>query len=324
MKATALEPLRYQGSAGVHMGLGILLEYKYVIVRPGKEDIWEPGLNRTAKFDGADTIFLETVRPVFLNTDSTTRANSVKFIVDMRPAYRKLDARGMLLDVWQRDTVRNIATVHIIGSQPTFNGWQWNDVDDKWRLYDDGTHDDFKANDSIFTLTVNFPANTQKGAEYKYSINKQDNEAGFAKNHILDIDESQTNQTIKSLFGDQDTLYARYGGLVFVQSVPGRSGVHSYRLEQNYPNPFNPVTEIRWEMVSSGRVVLRIYDVLGRTIVTLVDEYRTAGTYSMEFDGSRCASGTYFYRLDILPMRSSQESGHLKSFAQTKRMVILK
>ena len=68
-------------------------------------------------------------------------------------------------------------------------------------------------------------------------------------------------------------------------------------LDQNYPNPFNPTTSIGFNVRSSGFVSLRVYDVLGREVATLVDGYESAGAHWVQFNGSRFASGVYFYRL---------------------------
>ncbi len=86
-----------------------------------------------------------------------------------------------------------------------------------------------------------------------------------------------------------------------------------YRLAQNYPNPFNPVTKINFDLPEVGRVKLIIYDMLGKEITRLVnDELKTAGRYTMEFNGVNLASGVYFYRLEA------------NKFVQTKRMVLIK
>jgi hypothetical protein len=69
-------------------------------------------------------------------------------------------------------------------------------------------------------------------------------------------------------------------------------------LEQNFPNPFNPSTVIRYSIVNGSTVRLTIFDVLGRNIATLVDEYQTSGTYAVRFDGSALNSGVYYYRLE--------------------------
>lgn len=70
-----------------------------------------------------------------------------------------------------------------------------------------------------------------------------------------------------------------------------------FGLEQNYPNPFNPRTSIGYQLASAGKVSLRVYDVLGREVATLVNEAQGAGRHAVEFDGSRLPSGVYFYRM---------------------------
>jgi len=71
----------------------------------------------------------------------------------------------------------------------------------------------------------------------------------------------------------------------------------SFELYQNYPNPFNPSTVISYQIPAAGHVVLKVYDILGRDVATLVNEEKTAGNYKVTFNGSRFASGMYFYQL---------------------------
>jgi 5'-nucleotidase len=85
-----------------------------------------------------------------------------------------------------------------------------------------------------------------------------------------------------------------------------------FRLEQNYPNPFNPSTKISYQLTVSSDVVLKVYDVLGNEVATLVDEYKPAGIYEIEFNASALTSGVYFYQLNA------------GDFVQTKKMILLK
>ena len=71
----------------------------------------------------------------------------------------------------------------------------------------------------------------------------------------------------------------------------------SYELDQNYPNPFNPVTTIRFSLPETKDMVLRVYDMLGNEVATLVNGRKSAGSHTVVFDGSLLPSGVYYYRL---------------------------
>ena len=90
----------------------------------------------------------------------------------------------------------------------------------------------------------------------------------------------------------------------------------TYSLSQNYPNPFNPVTKINYELPKDGKVKLVIYDILGRQMKSLVNnEFKQAGRYTVEFNGTQFASGVYFYRIQV-------EDG--KGYTAVKKMVLVK
>jgi len=96
-----------------------------------------------------------------------------------------------------------------------------------------------------------------------------------------------------------------------------------FSLAQNYPNPFNPTTKIKYSIPSTGTsslstsggmklVQLKVYDILGNEVATLVNEEKPAGEYEVEFNASKLPSGIYFYRL---------KAGN---FIQTKKMILIK
>jgi hypothetical protein len=71
----------------------------------------------------------------------------------------------------------------------------------------------------------------------------------------------------------------------------------SFNLAQNYPNPFNPVTTINFTLPKAGKVSLKIYNMLGQEVATLIDGHRTAGLYNVKWNAENFASGMYIYRL---------------------------
>ncbi|MEO8399818.1 MAG: hypothetical protein ABI550_08410, partial [Ignavibacteriaceae bacterium] len=111
-------------------------------------------------------------------------------------------------------------------------------------------------------------------------------------------------------------------------SVPNK-----FALEQNYPNPFNPSTKIRYSIPTSpsssplvkgvnevGFVTLKVYDIIGNEVATLVNKKQAAGTYDVEFKAKGLSSGVYFYRLEV----KNPESGFGQAFISTKKMLIIK
>ena len=80
-------------------------------------------------------------------------------------------------------------------------------------------------------------------------------------------------------------------------SYKGSLAVTEYVLEQNYPNPFNPITIIKFQLPKEGVVTLKVYDILGREVKTLVDEFKESGKYEVTFDATELASGVYIYKI---------------------------
>lgn len=116
------------------------------------------------------------------------------------------------------------------------------------------------------------------------------------------------------ILGEYDGNFTFYKNLFAVSSAENDDHIviNDFHLFQNFPNPFNPVTIIRYQIPDAGFVTLKVYDVLGNEVVTLVDEYTASGKYEVEFDGSELTSGVYFYQVNY------------KSYLNTGKMILLK
>lgn len=85
-----------------------------------------------------------------------------------------------------------------------------------------------------------------------------------------------------------------------------------FYLSQNYPNPFNPITRIQYQVSSGGNVLLKVYDILGNEVATLVNEYKPSGSYEVEFGARNQSSGVFFYQIKT------------KDFVSVKKMIFMK
>jgi hypothetical protein len=114
-------------------------------------------------------------------------------------------------------------------------------------------------------------------------------------------------------------LVATYGGSVFgfnytPTDIKQETTIipNKFILYNNYPNPFNPTTNISYSLPQTSFVTLKVFDLTGREVSTLVNEQKSAGKYEVEFNGGNLSSGIYFYRIS---------SGN---FSQTKKLVLIK
>ena len=98
-----------------------------------------------------------------------------------------------------------------------------------------------------------------------------------------------------------------------------------FALSRNYPNPFNPSTKINFQVPKVTKVIIKIYDILGREIRILIDERKSTGTYQVTWDGrddsgQQVASGLYIYRMEAGDLSSGSE----QSFVANRKMLLLK
>jgi hypothetical protein len=123
--------------------------------------------------------------------------------------------------------------------------------------------------------------------------------------------------SIEEIFNVKRTIQKIYNNNYQIDSTTSIEDKHlsvpsNYLLYQNYPNPFNPITKIKYSIPLSDNVQIKVYDILGREIKTLLNEYKQAGTYEIEFDASNFISGVYFY---------SMQAGN---YTATKKLILIK
>jgi hypothetical protein len=125
-----------------------------------------------------------------------------------------------------------------------------------------------------------FEDHNSKLSSYYYRLKQIDNDGSFAYSNIVKVN---------------------------IDQLP-----NNFALNQNYPNPFNPSTKISWQSPVSGRQTLKVYDILGNEVAVLVDEFREAGNYEIDFNASLLTSGVYVYKITA------------GEFSDTKKMLLTK
>jgi hypothetical protein len=119
---------------------------------------------------------------------------------------------------------------------------------------------------------------------------------------------AECDYSISNRFSDSETL--NKGGYKHV-TYKGNLPVKDYALEQNFPNPFNPTTTIKYQIPKQGNVTIKVYDILGSEVATLINDQQNEGRYEVKFDAGSLASGVYLYRLSV------------NDFESVKKMVLL-
>ena len=145
------------------------------------------------------------------------------------------------------------------------------------------------SNSTDTTIRV---SNTSNGQIFSWNFSKQPTSVTFDPNSNILL-----KTATLSLVSDVEEI-----------SAP----VHSYQMEQNYPNPFNPTTRITYTLGAGEDVLIRVYDVMGHELRTLVKEHQPEGVHEIQFSGEDLPSGAYYYQI------------RAGSFSQTKKMMLLK
>ncbi len=273
----------------------------------------------TDESDGSDRRM-----PFFRNNNPLARDVTVHVECDLRPAFATVLGGKTLEDIQGSQDISSITQISGVAingplsnnAEGTWAGWGSSLMSDVNRkMWDDGTHGDATAGDTIYTITYFLSPDSGHtvGQECKFGINGGDNEGGeggYGNNHIVNVDDSQAESYLYIRFGSiNPTFYSEWTPTpgVAVEDLPG-----NFELAQNYPNPFNPVTTITFALPVGADVNLSVFDMAGRTVKTLVKGFVNAGSYDVNFDASNLASGVYFYRLNA------------DNTIVTKKMVLMK
>ena len=167
-------------------------------------------------------------------------------------------------------------------------------------------------------------ANSDKTDIYIIKTDINGNKEWSKSSNILGYDEGytivQTSDEGYAVLGFYTPTGTVLSDIIFIKYSPVTTAVNEkfnnsnsgFALNQNYPNPFNPSTKIRFTVPAKSYTSLKIYDVLGNEVGTLVDEYKPAGNYNVDFDASNLSSGVYFYTLRV------------GNFIESKKMLLLK
>lgn len=151
--------------------------------------------------------------------------------------------------------------------------------------------------------------NSQNSGE-TWSITQYEGYAGTVQLHHLSLTGEQS-AGLGCAVGENGTAIGFYRFLTGVQPQP-HTRAEAFELFQNYPNPFNPTTNIEFRIANREFVSLKVFDVLGKEVVTLTNELKEAGTHSVQFEAGNLPSGVYFYRLTT------------GSFSATRKMLLMK
>ncbi len=221
---------------------------------------------------------------------------------------------------WEGDSVHSISAASQATGNTRFTWKSWSDLGQN-------PHNIYPYNDKIFTASF--------VPQYELQLSSNPTNGGYFSSSTVTWQNPNTTVSIfpvpnngyvfNSWSGDtvstsNPLILKMYKPFSLIGNFSPATGINdnqtndpaSHSVSQNYPNPFNPSTLITYSIPKGGRVTLKVFDVLGREVKTLVNEYKNAGTYKVEFNGANITSGVYFYNI---------QSG---GYSAAKKFVLLK
>jgi hypothetical protein len=192
----------------------------------------------------------------------------------------------------------SLAVVSLLGNSNKF-------ISFKLELVDAQSSEILDSFDEVTYDQLNMPQYNN----YNYQVNTQ----GIGNRTVylrLKVDNNfDPNYSLGELYAIGNTLMK---STVKIRNYNGEEVVKDYNLFQNFPNPFNPTTTIKYQILKDGMVILKVYDILGAEVATLINEEKTTGRYEVNFDASKLSSGVYIYQLNV------------NDYVSVKKMVLIK
>ncbi|MEG8946385.1 alpha-amylase family glycosyl hydrolase [Rosettibacter firmus] len=256
----------------------------FFLTIPGPKMIWQFGeLGYDYSIDYNGRLGEKPIRwDYYTNQNFSERQKLFKFIselISLRKKYKVFNTTNFSLNTYpvvkRIDLYDSTMNVSIIGNFDVISRTN------EFTFQNDGYWYEYFTNDSIKVENKKVSIELKPG-EFRIYTSKKIPSPVNGKDLITSIDNNSTNIN------------------------------KDFSLSQNYPNPFNPTTFINYQIPSTSNVILKVYDILGREVTTLVNEVQQAGRYEIKFNASDLPSGVYFYRI---------QAGN---FSDTKKMILLK
>jgi hypothetical protein len=300
----------------------------------------------TVVSDTATSVTQARRQPQFPNARKLARKVNVTWEVNLKPAiYQLWWGKDTLNDV--QSAFRNIVPNDKDSVQKwgvwmnglAVGGWG-NPGTSDWgqglrdnllkKMYDDKTNGDLSAGDTVWTRQIlaspdsfgisSAGSKGQVGQIFKFGIFGGDNEGGsggFGNNHSENVVDLDSVYKIHSQFGSINPAFFDAWDYDLEKPKTPTSVIDgtqplTYRLEQNYPNPFNPTTKIEYSIPTQAQVEMKVYNLVGQEVATLINEVQKAGAHFVKFNATNLASGMYFYRISA------------GDFTSVKKMVLVK
>lgn len=312
---SSLNPNIYEGVEVINTFAGETINYKFAYQSPGGTT-WENDPNKTYTFTAGDiSSGSALIERTFNNLDLSSVTNqptTIKFTVNVVGAVSSITGQPFT----------SITDVRLCGANAPLKwpdgGWPDADSNKTIKLYDNGTNGDVTAGDQVWSRDVTFPQYSGLRVQYKYGANwglptntgGNDNESSVGTDHFINFTPNLVSARVANIWGqmgDHELLDVVVGVEDGLSTVPD-----AYSLGQNYPNPFNPSTQINFALPSSGYVTLKVYNLIGQEVATLINGYMEAGSHYVNFNASGLTSGIYFYSINA------------GNFTSTKKMILMK